>query len=498
MKLDKSKLPAGHSFSDFTGTGPVATLDGQFDGTRLADFGCFKQGLVDSNKFYLAAIVTSKINSKPYVYFEWGRTGASNKDFQLIECDNELEAEKVYVKQCHAKNDKRGVWGTVAGIKTLQAKPNKDVYLVRQLVGRSSLLPDLNGITNSQAVAATKPTSPNKSNFDPESTKLLADLTGGTVAYARASMANNTIPSQDAITMGRTLLLEAQKHLSSAPNKDLEEITTELYSRIPKKKARKAEWILNSNNILEWQNDLDAYESALGSQSFEVTTSEFGDLPFELRYISKDEVFGQFMYKWWVDATLKKHYYGNMKILGMWEIKTNDQDFLKSRSTIQANNSTEKPYFQEKIIKSEADKKSNLHWLFHGTRSCNLLSILKSGLRMPNTLSGVHITGAMFGGGIYWADDWMKSAGYTSLGNSYWSRGSGTIANRKAFMFTGEVILGNVYVSPRTYSQNTPPSGYHSVMGKGGYSGVQNNEFVVYKTPQCKLRYLIEFETSGS
>jgi len=40
-----------------------------------------------------------------------------------------------------------------------------------------------------------------------------------------------------------------------------------------------------------------------------------------------------------------------------------------------------------------------------------------------------------------------KSAGYCSLNNSYWARGSGAINNRKAFMFIADVVLGNPYVA---------------------------------------------------
>jgi hypothetical protein len=63
-------------------------------------------------------------------------------------------------------------------------------------------------------------------------------------------------------------------------------------------------------------------------------------------------------------------------------------------------------------------------------------------LRLPKQLVGVAINGAAFGPGIYWADDWRKSAGYCSLGGSYWVRGSGGIQNRGAFMFTADVVLG--------------------------------------------------------
>jgi poly [ADP-ribose] polymerase len=150
--------------------------------------------------------------------------------------------------------------------------------------------------------------------------------------------------------------------------------------------------------------------------------------------------------------------------------------------------------------RSDADKAeakrfqdSNTALLFHGTRSVKVRGILKEALRLPKQLVGVVITGAMFGPGLYFADDWKKSAGYTSLTNSYWSRGSGGIGHRGAFMFAADVVLGKPFVAPQAHGYTAPPGGHHSVFGKAGHSGVQNNEFIVFDAKQHRLRYLIEF-----
>jgi hypothetical protein len=99
----------------------------------------------------------------------------------------------------------------------------------------------------------------------------------------------------------------------------------------------------------------------------------------------------------------------------------------------------------------------------------------------------------MYGGGIYTADDWKKSAGYCSLSNSYWSRGDGNIQGRGAFMFICDVILGNPYIAEAPRAFNAPPSGYNSIYAKSGRH-VQNNEFIVFDKFQINLRYLVEFE----
>ena len=107
------------------------------------------------------------------------------------------------------------------------------------------------------------------------------------------------------------------------------------------------------------------------------------------------------------------------------------------------------------------------------------------------------ITGAMFGPGLYFADDWKKSAGYTSLHDSYWSGGGGAVRGRDAFMFAADVVLGNPYVAPQAHGYTGPPHGHHSIYGKAGHSGVQNNEFIVFRAEQNQLRYLIEFTTAA-
>jgi hypothetical protein len=136
---------------------------------------------------------------------------------------------------------------------------------------------------------------------------------------------------------------------------------------------------------------------------------------------------------------------------------------------------------------------SNTGLLFHGTRSVNVSGILRENFRLPKQLVGVVITGAMFGGGAYMADDWKKSAGYCSLNSSYWARGSGGVRGRDAFMFACDIVLGQPFVAPGPRGYTGPPSGHHCVFGKAGHSGVQNNEWIVFDIAQISMRYLFEF-----
>ena len=143
----------------------------------------------------------------------------------------------------------------------------------------------------------------------------------------------------------------------------------------------------------------------------------------------------------------------------------------------------------KKAFKNYGAKLSNIWELWHGTRVFNILSILKSGLKLPKTIAGGHITGAMFGDGIYGTDQSTKALNY-SFG--YWDGGA---RDHNCFMFVGDFAMGKYFIPINNDRyQAFPRQGYDSTYAKGGVSGVLNNEMIVYKTEQVNLKYLVEFE----
>lgn len=127
----------------------------------------------------------------------------------------------------------------------------------------------------------------------------------------------------------------------------------------------------------------------------------------------------------------------------------------------------------------------NLMELWHGTSTANLLSILKSGLHVtpPST---AHITGKLFGNGIYFAPNSSKSVNYSA---GFWN-GKRT---SNCYAFLADVRMGKYYV-PK-YGERLPKKGYDSTWAKAGKSGVYNDECIVYNRNQCNLTYLIEFDS---
>lgn len=518
MKLDKNTYPDGHDANDFTCFGPVATQDGCFENTMICDMGCFTQDGKDSNKYYHGAVVQSKKDQQWYTYFEWGRTGAIHPTFQFIQCSSKESALEEYCSQLHSKNDKRGVWVDHASLgRILQAKPGKDCYLVRPLAKRTSGLPDARMITqneNAQPAKVVVKQVKKNSRFDPITVKLMRDLNVGTINYTRSAMSDAALPTNNAIEEARKILTEAQKRVVTVGDaiqdqwndKELQSLTSMIYSRIPKRKDRNAppeQWLLSAENINSWMLDLDAFEQAL----FAINTNDESD-PFEqisitMQHISSEPK-GQFIHNWAPTATRNKHgNMGRLKVLNVWEIQRQDKFDITQKQIIAKRNEALPLHQPKRIDLNDKEIKqaiqSNTALLFHGTRSVNVGGLLRESWKLPNTLVGVKITAWMMGVGVYFADDWKKSAQYSSLAGARYAQGSGGIQNRGAFMFASDVVLGTMYVAPAAKGFTKPPEGYNSVFGKAGHTqgwggALLNNEFIVYDTNQCRGRYLIEFE----
>lgn len=151
---------------------------------------------------------------------------------------------------------------------------------------------------------------------------------------------------------------------------------------------------------------------------------------------------------------------------------------------------------QERFDKFVAENNiKDTRLLFHGSRSENFWSIIKTGLVLRPT--NAIITGKMYGFGIYFAPKCQKSIGYTSLSGSYWARGN----NNVAYMALFEVAYGtpyDVYNFDNKYynldynklQQFKPGANcLHAHADKGM---LRNDEIIVYKENQLTIKYLIE------
>lgn len=133
----------------------------------------------------------------------------------------------------------------------------------------------------------------------------------------------------------------------------------------------------------------------------------------------------------------------------------------------------------------EGESLGNVQELFHGTQNCNLVGILSRGLLIAPR--NAPCTGAMFGKGIYFADQSSKSAQYCQLSQQKNRPESG-------YMFLADVALGRIKRERLACYREKAPDGFDSVQGcKGTY--LAHNEFIVYRASQCTLRYIAEIES---
>lgn len=147
----------------------------------------------------------------------------------------------------------------------------------------------------------------------------------------------------------------------------------------------------------------------------------------------------------------------------------------------------------DKFVKDNNIKDTRL--LFHGSRSENFWSIMKTGLVLRPT--NAVITGKMFGYGVYYAPKCAKSIGYTSLSGSYWAKGS----NNTAYMALFDVAYGTPYdvynFDSKYYNLDYNKlqqfkSGANCLHAHADKGMLRNDEIVVYKEEQMTIKYLIE------
>lgn len=137
---------------------------------------------------------------------------------------------------------------------------------------------------------------------------------------------------------------------------------------------------------------------------------------------------------------------------------------------------------------------SEIHSLFHGSRTENWWSILCNRLKL-NPVNAV-ITGKMFGYGIYTAPKAFKAYGYTSCNGAYWVGGS----EPKGYIGIFKVAYGkpkDVDTHMSDYYTLTKESfkkkypGCNCLHAHAGKS-LRNDEVIVYDEAAITIQYLVE------
>ena len=125
--------------------------------------------------------------------------------------------------------------------------------------------------------------------------------------------------------------------------------------------------------------------------------------------------------------------------------------------------------------------------LFHGSKNANILSILLNGFYVP-PVNAPHVTGRMFGNGVYGASAVTKSLNY-SIG--YWDGRRNRYDN--TFVFITRFAMGKTMEVYQSMPSGLPRgSDYESIHAKAG-PALANDEFIVPNVDQTTITHLIEF-----
>lgn len=271
------------------------------------------------------------------------------------------------------------------------------------------------------------------------------------------------------------------KKMKANVSSSLTTLNNEYLSLIPRNLGRSIasnSIISSGDKVLTEYNLLNQMETAIKLADMKDTDEEETklDLGFNIQLASKeihDEVRRQ------IDKTRKHRHLERYKVKRVFQIEN-----YKERKTFES-------YADSLMDKKGSSKKgSKLDYaevdMFHGSRNSNILSILMNGFYVPPS-NAPHVTGRMFGNGVYGADASTKALNYSAGG---W--GGRENKNPSIFCFVVLFSLGKVYETKRSL-QSGVPSGYDSIFASGG-ADLLNNEYIVPKTAQTTMKYLVEFE----
>lgn len=139
-----------------------------------------------------------------------------------------------------------------------------------------------------------------------------------------------------------------------------------------------------------------------------------------------------------------------------------------------------------KNFRKMESKLGNVEELFHGTKTANMLSIALNGLIIPPT-GAAHVTGRMFGNGVYGANCSTKALNYAV---GYW--GGNQNRSNTAYVLITQFAMGKTHIARRSQTSGVP-SGYDSIWAKSGQA-LLNDELIVYNTDQVTITHILELE----
>ncbi len=261
--------------------------------------------------------------------------------------------------------------------------------------------------------------------------------------------------------------------------KDLKFLNNEYLSLIPRNMGNR---IIDSDLIITGDKVLREYDLLTQMETtIQITDMKGSDTPFDIGFdfinVTDKGIFNQIKNQ--IEKTRKHRNLSRYKVKNIFEVENRKERLAFETYADILQGKRPKGNQNHKLDYKEVD-------LFHGSRNSNILSILMNGFYVPPR-NAPHVTGRMFGNGVYGADLSTKALNYSA--GTWGGRSNKT---NSIYCFVSRFALGKVKEASRALKTGTP-SGFDSIYAPGG-ADLQNNEYIVPKPEQTTISYLVEFQ----
>lgn len=273
----------------------------------------------------------------------------------------------------------------------------------------------------------------------------------------------------DAVARARTLLTDMQAQASAPTSSKLGDYLTLIPQKVPSKRGWADDFFGTVTTFADQFSLLDQLEQSVSFATSQATATVPGDL-FRYRLsVCEDKAELADLSSRFKGSANSRHASSGAKIVRVFTMSDTRR---------------------AKQVAARSKAVGNVSSMWHGSRAANVLSILSSGLMVPPS-SARHVTGRMFGDGVYLSRQSTKSLNYSRGG--VWG---GNTVDRQFFMFSADVAMGRSLTPNGTFrSFRSERTGgvYDSINVEPGHL-VRNHEAIVWDPDQITMRHLIEFK----
>lgn len=431
----------------------------------LLQFTDIDGGRLGNNKFFSIELHKSS-NGKFRVYTHYGRVGSVGV-YEIRGPSDEKECRIAFAKIVKEKT-------------TRKKEQYKEIKFVKASVGSKKAKEIIHKIEDDGSIKIAKRNKQKIKKIDPTVISFLdsifADSSHALTNFLDVKITKNGfetplgVLSFSQINEGVDILLSLGKALSKKQDSEIRKLTSLYYTTVPHALGYNAtSQVIDTDSQIQQESDIlqlmkDSLE--VGSNAFiDDASTKLGELGIDIAPMHRNGDEYKAIVNKVKEAASDRHAH-----LRQFSIENIFKVIL--------------PHDRRPFQQSSID---NLQTLFHGSRNCNLVGILKRGLLIAPPEAPV--SGYMFDKGIYFADKSTKSLQYSMKQfGSYHQR------NNKCYLFLVEVRLGKqkiLYDACYTAARLCRQENFDSVLGKAGRSLV-HNEFIIYQTSQCSITHVVE------